>query len=116
MGIYLNPRGITKEGWLRDHAREVDVAFWTWENRQPGEMPLCAVSGNWTAVLICYFRREMDRARVRPGVDERPRRYFFAPISEVRKQPDLQGLEPAIRKDAGHGFIRDVVELWDEAG
>lgn len=111
MGVYLNPRGMTKEEWLRQHAREVTLDEWTWEKREPGQMPLCAVEIPYPAVLICYFRREMERALPRPGRDERPRRYYFAPIAEVRKQPDLKGLEGAIRTDRAQGFTRDLVEI-----
>jgi len=116
MGIYLgNQIEGDQEEWLKKHATEVTGEEWTWEKRQPGQMPLCMITDyHYKPVLICWYRMEMERAL--PSMrDQRGRRYFFAPVSDVVDMPSMRSMKEAMLEDVIDGLVQEPVEIEGEA-
>lgn len=110
MGLYINPEGMSKEAWLQHIlALEVSEEEWTWKQRPEGLVPLCHIwNPSFTALLIAHHPREMEVALPVRG-DDRPRRYYFAPIAAVAKELGEDMIQ-AIRADLDDGHIQATCE------
>lgn len=93
MGLYINPKGITKEEWLRQHAVQID-AFpeeYTAEHQQ--QIPLVWVRNEkppftqkpFTAVAVMYGKREFDYFKRILETEKRPVKFYLAPYDKVNE-------------------------------
>jgi len=91
MGVYVNPKGGDKEGWLREHATEISrEETMSWDGYGGEEILLCAVS-DWHGVAIAVgYRKEEIQYWTENAKDLRPKRFYKAPVSEVLKVSTLE--------------------------
>lgn len=111
MGVYLDPTDTTKEAWLAEYGYEVSLSQWrNWRLRPRGYVPLCYFESPHPCVLVAFSPREVERSLPRP-TDHRTRRYYYAPLSEVKKVPGMARTFDAIRQDVAEGLAETDLEL-----
>jgi hypothetical protein len=90
MGCYINPKNMSKEDWLVEHAVSVqgpnDVEL------PPNHALICWVhNGLFSAAAVVYDEREID-AFTQPS-DHRPKQWFVADREDLYKVSDLKNYE-----------------------
>jgi hypothetical protein len=89
MGCYINPKGMSKEEWLRNNAKRCNIIEAKASFTTKGSLPVVLIdNGLSTAAGICYNEREFE-AFTDPD-DDRPKKYYVANIV------DLVGVSPIL--------------------
>lgn len=88
MGCYINPRGTTKEAWLREHGVPTNGPAPITESH----VPVCLVNnGPFNAAGVAFDSREVE-AFNQPG-DFRPKKWHVVSREAVRLVSDLANYE-----------------------
>ena len=117
MGVYINPKNMSKEQWLAENAVEVKtnekgfdlmrVVLADEELKElegGGHLPVVLVdNGPFTAAGIAYSKRELEAFT--DERDLRPKRFFIVPIHKLLKvSPELKGymeMEERMKNELG---------------
>jgi hypothetical protein len=84
MGVYINDPLKTHKEWLAKNA--IRIHFEDLYATAPDEIALCLFdNGGFTALGVGYDSEEVSRWKLSAPYDERPREYYHAKISEVKK-------------------------------
>ncbi len=87
MGYYVNPRGQTKEAFLEQYGTKVETPVFS--QIPSGNMLVALVDNGWmTAAAIAYCESEFQEST--RSDDERPRTYYYVPISALKALRDPQ--------------------------
>lgn len=84
MGIYINPKNMSKEQFLLNHGEEVFeiTPKAIWDKRPGGSLPVVLVNnGPFTAAGVCDSLQELS-AFLHPG-DHRPKTLFYVKIQHL---------------------------------
>ena len=89
MGLYIDPRGTSKEAWLRHHGIQKLVAPTRF--REGNYVAVCLVdNGMFSAAGICYSQEELtDFVRF----DGRAKIWYYVPIEELAPFIDIQVID-----------------------
>ena len=106
MGYYINPKGETKEEWLRREGREVPETepLMLKDFVVSDELPVCWVdNGHFTAAAVAYSKGEVRAFQVLG--DTRPKIWFMVTKSKLDKSVGLDPklLEKLVRDTAKWG-------------
>jgi hypothetical protein len=81
MGIYINPRDMSKEQWLMEHARSLESPPQHYLSGD--DIAVClVVNTGFTAAAVAFSQKELEVFRDTPN-DRRPKFWFYAPIVKV---------------------------------
>ena len=93
MGIYINPRHMSKEQWVQENGRYVVEwpEFCLSTNPKNGVEERCCIlvdNGAFTALAVCFSQEEQDHFRrsFEQHGDLRPFWLFMVPEATVRTQ------------------------------
>lgn len=79
MGLYVNPKGQSKEAWLAEHGEITDAPASVKE--RPGHLPVCLVdNGAFTAAGVAVDEQELSMFKGN-GRDPRPKRWYWVATS-----------------------------------
>jgi len=93
MGAYINPKGMEKEGWLKEHAKETKLLKWS--EVPKGKAFLVWIDNNiFTAIGICFNEEEFDYITKELKHDVRPRNYYLADIDKLYEVSNLEDYLP----------------------
>jgi hypothetical protein len=83
MGLYIEDRqGETKEQFLSRNGRIISDSDAKSLFRDYQELPVCvADNGDWSAAVICYDSREVDR--ILGGMEDRMHAWFAVPREKL---------------------------------
>ena len=85
MDCYVNPRGMTKEEWLKTHGIEIsaeDAA--EHDNFDDVLLVVLVDNGPFTAAAVAYKRSEVDHFVADP-TDTRPKAYYLVNSADLLK-------------------------------
>lgn len=89
MGCYINPKGMTKEQFLKKYGERVDRVP-EWQTIPQDKLPVCIVDNTmFTAAGVCYDEHEIEEFLVDLGIDGRPHAWFIVPVVELVKVSPL---------------------------
>lgn len=83
VGVYVNPKDMTKEQWLELNATAVIAAPQSLDDLAEGDLPVCLVDNGWmTAAAIAYSEAELAYFTRDPD-DPRPMRWYSVPALKL---------------------------------
>lgn len=87
MGIYINPKEMSKESWLVKFAIPDERPELIPEDVPSGMVPLCLVDNEpFTALAVCHSQGEL--MTFSDNRDTRPKRWFYATIPDILESTD----------------------------
>lgn len=79
MGIYINPRDMSKEQWLTENGTPMPKPS---DHRAGDDVAVCLVdNGTFSAAAVAYSQDELDAFSYED--DQRPKKWFSVPISKL---------------------------------
>lgn len=88
MGIYINPRDMSKEAWLAVHGIPVSMPR---AHREDDMVAVCLVDNfAFTAAGVCFSQREFEAFAYPDG---RPREWFMVPIADLIELGAIESAE-----------------------
>lgn len=89
MGLYINPKNMSKEDWLRQHGQVIldekrGISLPPPSHIEGDNVAVCLVdNGGFTAAGVAYSADEL--ASFAHPDDRRPKVWLWVPISEIEK-------------------------------
>lgn len=89
MGFYVNPKGGTKEAFLKEKGVEVPIAELSFEERPKGTLPVIWINNNdvFSAAGVAFSNEEL--AAFTDFRDRRPKRCYYVEIDDLIEASDL---------------------------
>ncbi len=87
MGFYINPKGQTKEQFLKENGTQVETP--DFKKVPAGHMLVGYVNNGWMTAAGIVFDENEFNAYTDPS-DPRPREYYHVPVSALQKLNDPQ--------------------------
>lgn len=82
MGMYINPKGVSKEVWLRDNGEMIEGV--PAQHKMNGKTAVCWVhNGGFTAAAICFNAGEL--AAFSNPSDPRPKKWFWVEDKKLKE-------------------------------
>lgn len=82
MGIYINPRSVSKENWLKAHGRQLATA--PDKFREGDDYAVILVdNGPFRAAGVCFSQSELDEFKY---PDQRPKTWYMVPRSSLEAE------------------------------
>ncbi len=80
MGMYINPKDISKEAWLGEKGEPLLAP--PLKHTEDGKVAVCFVNNGWmTAAGVCYSKDELE-AFTQPS-DNRPKDWYLVSINDL---------------------------------
>ena len=114
MGLYVDPKGQTKENWLCEYSSTPPLETApVWQDAWAKEaLPVCLVNnGQFTVAGIAHCPKQLA-AFTRPD-DMRPKLFFVVPIVELRKVCPLIDLAMAEAGVLDPAVAAQLIEDFD---